>query len=173
MIASYRLSLANYRSALALHYRSKGRWRSPLNLFILFPAIGLFYFIGDMIHAFRHDSVGSDRGQLILSLCMMALPLLYIYSTGKQFKSMFARSSTDTSLSIDINDQRILTEMPGFTETTILWKAVVKFAQNEKVTLFYLAEVRFLFVPTNAFSVEQRTELRDIVTRHGVKSYLC
>jgi hypothetical protein len=48
----------------------------------------------------------------------------------------------------------------------LLWTAIVRFAQNEKVTLFYVAKARFLFVPTQLFSEEQRAELNDLVARH-------
>jgi hypothetical protein len=59
--------------------------------------------------------------------------------------------------------------MPGSSEAKLLWNAIVRFAQDEKITLFYLTELRFLFVPTIVFSTEQRAELSDLVARHVVK----
>jgi len=79
---------------------------------------------------------------------------------------MFPHGQTDQLLSIDIDDGRIISEMPGFSESKLLWTAIVRFAQNEKVTLFYVAKARFLFVPTQLFSEEQRAELNDLVARH-------
>jgi hypothetical protein len=72
-------------------------------------------------------------------------------------------------LFIDIDDERIISAMPGSSESKLLWNAIVRFAQDEKITLFYLTELRFLFVPTTIFSAEQRVELSNLVVRHVVK----
>jgi hypothetical protein len=79
---------------------------------------------------------------------------------------MFPFNTTETLLTIDIDEERIVSVMSGLSESKILWNAVVKFAQNEKVTLIYLAEIRFLFIPTSAFTPEQRAELNELVARH-------
>jgi hypothetical protein len=175
MLVNYKVTVSDYRNAVALHYRLRGRWRSPLNIFFFMPIVGALLLINDVVDAFRRDNYfsGGNYFVVLVPLSMLALPLLYRYLTKKQFKNMFPHSRTDSSLTIDIDDQRIVSEMAGFSESKILWNAIVKFAQNEKVTLFYLAESRFLFVPTNAFSAAQRTELNDLVARHGVKRLLC
>jgi hypothetical protein len=171
MQVKYKVTVSDYRNAVALHYRLKGRWRSPLNLYKFISIVGALLLISDLIDAFcRNDYFsGGYVATLIIPLFMLSLPFLYRYSTLKQFKNIFPHSATDSTLMMDIDEERILSEMPGFTESKILWNAVVKFAQNEKVTLIYLAEIRFLFVPTNAFTPAQRTELNDLVARHVVK----
>ena len=54
-------------------------------------------------------------------------------------------------------------------ELKILWSGVYDFAQDEKITMFYTNKDCFLLFPTALMSVEQRTELNDLVARHVVK----
>jgi hypothetical protein len=60
-------------------------------------------------------------------------------------------------------------EAPGLSETKVLWQAIDRFAQNEKVTMLYIAEMRFIYFPTRSLSDAQRTELNDLVARHVVR----
>jgi len=108
-------------------------------------------------------------GLLAVPICFLLLPLVYLYSTKKQFGNMFPHSRTDLPLTIDIDDERIITETPGFSEGKMFWNAIVEFLQNDKITLFYLAKSRFFFVPTKVFSEDQRAELSNLVARHLTK----
>jgi hypothetical protein len=63
--------------------------------------------------------------------------------------------------------------VPGVSEGKIFWQGLLQFAQNNKVTMLYTGEMRFIFFPTSVLTPEQREELKVMVTRHGVKSYIC
>jgi len=171
MQISYKLTLADYKAALKLHYRQRGRWRSPLGLFIFMPIVGAFLVCCTVIGYFSQEDyfVHNPPGLLVVPIFFLLLPVFYSYAMKKQFRNIYPHGKTDQLLSIDIDDGRIISEMPGFSESKLLWTTIVRFAQNEKITLFYLAKARFLFVPTQVFSVEQRTELNNLVARHGVK----
>jgi len=171
MQASYKVTLTDYRSALRLHYRQRGRWRSPLNLFTFMPVVGFVLICCDLIGLFTEKDyfTRNPPGLLAVPICFLLLPLLYLYSTKKQFGNIFPHSQTDLPLTIDIDDERIITETPGLCEGRILWNAIVDFVQNDKITLFYLAKSRFFFVPTKVFSEEQRVKLNDLVARHVAK----
>ena len=168
MQISYKLSLADYKAALKLHYRQRGNWRSPLGLFTVMPIIGALLICCTVIGYFAQDDYFAHNppGLLAVPIFFLLLPVFYSYAMKKQFVNMFPHGQTDQLLSIDIDDGRIISEMPGFSESKLLWTAIVRFAQNEKVTLFYVAKARFLFVPTQLFSEEQRAELNDLVARH-------
>ncbi|MGA9071385.1 MAG: YcxB family protein, partial [Terracidiphilus sp.] len=81
----------------------------------------------------------------------------------------FPHGKIDRQLTIDIDDERIIAETPGFSETKILWQAIDRFAQNEKVTMFYTAEIRFIYFPTRSLSDAQRIELNELVARNLVR----
>jgi hypothetical protein len=135
------------------------------------PIVGFLLICSDLVGFFTEKDYFTRNPPVLLAvpICFLLLPLLYLYSTKKQFRNIFPHSRTDLPLTIDIDDERIITEMPGFSEGKIFWNAIVEFVQNDKITLFYLAKSRFIFVPTKVFSKEQRTELSDLVARHVVK----
>ena len=171
MQASYKVTLTDFRNSLKLHYRHRGRWRSPLNLFTFVPVVGFVLICCNLIGFFTEKDyfARNPPGLLAVPICFMLLPLLYLYSTKKQFGNIFPHSRTDLPLTFDIDDERIVTEMPGFCEGKIFWNAIVEFVQNDKITLFHLAKSRFFFVPTKVFSEEQRAELNDLVARNLVR----
>jgi hypothetical protein len=68
-----------------------------------------------------------------------------------------------------MDDDRILSGLPGVSEEKYFWNAIVGFAQDRKMTLLYLDKDKFLLFPTYALSPEQRAELNDLVARYVVK----
>jgi len=91
---------------------------------------------------------------------------LHYLNVRKQFNNIFPPGRTDRNVSIDINEDHIIAAIPGVSEGKFFWNAILKFAQDEKITLFYVAEKRFIFVPAKAFSPSERSELSDLVERN-------
>jgi len=172
MQVSYKLMYSDYKDALSLHYSKKGEWTSPMNLFSFMPAIGSLLIVCALVECF-HDKdsflANNPPGLLCIPLFFLLFPVLYSFALKKQYKGSFPHGRTDRQLTIDIDDERIIAETPGFSETKILWQAIDRFAQNEKVTMLYTAEMRFIYLPTRSLSDAQRAELNDLVTRHCVK----
>jgi hypothetical protein len=172
MQITYKLVVADYKAALALHNRQKSNRRSShFFMFKVMPIIGILILCSDVILFFMRGDyfARNPPGLLIVPVVFSLLPVFRSYAIRKQFKGLFPRSQTDQHLFIDIDDERIISAMPGSSESKLLWNAIVRFAQDEKITLFYLTELRFLFVPTTIFSAEQRVELSNLVVRHVVK----
>jgi len=92
--------------------------------------------------------------------------LMREYYLRKGFKSLFPPARTSRDSSIEIDEDRIFSEIPGVSEGKIFWNGVVAFAQDEKITLIYIREKAFLFFPTSVMSHDQRAELTDLVARH-------
>ncbi len=69
----------------------------------------------------------------------------------------------------EIHNEGITTAIAGTDAETIRWDKIVGFAGDEKITLLYLGNNRFLFFPTSALTGEQLAELNDLVARHVVK----
>jgi hypothetical protein len=65
-----------------------------------------------------------------------------------------------------VDDGGITSAIIGTDEERRSWQDFVHFAQNDKITLLYLSEKKFMFIPTSALSVDQRTELLGYVDRH-------
>ncbi|MGA2351565.1 MAG: YcxB family protein [Terracidiphilus sp.] len=176
MQLTYTLTLAHFRAAQRLHIRQKMYRR--LNFLFwqrLIPILAPFAALG-AIYLWSLDSHGAPHGAAYMfgAACGLVLAAIYIpsmreYYIRKGFKSLFPPARTDRHSSIDIDEDRIFSQIPGVSEGKIFWGGVVAFAQDEKVTLIYIREKVFLVIPTPAMSPEQRAEVNDLVARHVEK----
>jgi hypothetical protein len=176
MKIEYTLTLADYKRALALHNRQKlfGRGNSFFMLRIV-PAFALFVIAFWLVEAaLGKDSLAQNQPVTWISVIFFAaLPLLWEWSVRRHFKQLFPTSVTSRKVSFSADDELIVSAIPDRSEGRFQWSAVDHFAQDEKITLIYVGKKRFLFLPTPAFSPEQRAELNDLIARHGVKAFIC
>jgi hypothetical protein len=173
MKLTYELTLADYKAAQRLHIRQKFSRR--INFYVWFVAVpilavlGLAFFIFfDVNKLTKSASVffGAEAGLVWLAAY---LPVWRAYAIRKCFKQILSPARTDRNSLIDIDDDRIVSTVPGVSEGRFFWNAILGFAQDEKVTLLYIREKAFLFFPTPAMSPAQRTELNHLVARHVSK----
>jgi hypothetical protein len=104
-----------------------------------------------------------------LVVIALLVPLLRTYRIRKSYKRLFPPNRSDRNWYIDIDNERILSTVPGIGEGKYLWTGILSFAQDRKITMFYITEVQYLPIPTNALSPEQRTELDELVARNVVR----
>lgn len=167
MYLSYTLSFADWKAALRLNRRKRvARRAGPF----LWPFLTILFLVLAMI---------SDRNSSVFAQCTalgagcfvasIASPFMRIYVDRRGFRRLFSPAREDRSCYIDIDDSRILSGLPEVSEEKYLWRAIVGFAQDEKMTLLYLDKDKFLLFPTSALSPAQRNELNDLVARHVVK----
>jgi hypothetical protein len=79
----------------------------------------------------------------------------------------------------EINASQIIDRMPGTMGTAYNWDSVFAFAQNDSVTVFRiktrehaLFPTRHLvFFPTPSLAPEERAELDELVSRHGIRRF--
>jgi hypothetical protein len=89
----------------------------------------------------------------------------------KRFNKKFPPDKRTAWCAID--DDGITSAIVGTDEEKWLWGDFVHFAHNEKITLLYVSEKRFMFIPTNALSMDQRAEMLGYVDRHLRKGAPC
>lgn len=166
-------TLADYRASLRLHCRHKiSRYIYSLLSLWLLPFL-IFLFLLSSVYAMltdRENYTGGSMWIVLALLCALAIPLRRYYAVRKQFKLMFPPSHTNWQVLIDIDEERVISSIPGSSEGKFFWNSIMDFAQNEKVTLLYVRKNVFLFIPTQAMSHEQRTELNDLIARNMVRS---
>jgi hypothetical protein len=104
--------------------------------------------------------------ELLLIYLSIAIPIDRFFKVRKAFKRSYPPARADQSATIDIDDERILSVIPGLLEVSFRWDAIVDFAQDDRVSLFFVDKDSFFFFPTSALSPEQRTELNELVARH-------
>jgi hypothetical protein len=105
-------------------------------------------------------------GEGLLLFLSVGLPLARIPDVRICFKRIFANPKQIPTITLEVDDQSIRSEIPGVSEGKFFWNAIAGFAQNEKITLLYVARKKFLFFPTNALTLDQRAELNDLVARN-------
>jgi len=163
----YTLTIENYRAALALHARQKwARRLGYLSMYWFLPFCGLLTLAYEAYLVFKGQLSFTDNQswKLVVPVVMLVLPLSQKNLVRKQFKLMFP--SENRTLNIDIDDERIIVENPGSSESTFTWNGILSFAQDEKFAILFVTKGRFLFFPTQGLSPEQRIELQELTDRH-------
>jgi len=170
----YTLTCDDYEAALRLHRLQKLSrqcnfyfWYVAVPILTLVAMIATFVAIGNNRRDLLENLVVPDFALLWLTI---SLPLVRAYKAHKCFERIFLSAQQDEKLSIDIDNERISSEIPGVGEGKYFWSTIMGFAQDEKMTLLYVFKDRFLMFPTAALSPDQRSELGDLVARHVVRS---
>jgi hypothetical protein len=175
MKINYTLTLADYKAALRLHSRQTfGRHLSFILIYIAVPILAI---LGLVIWPFLHITdqtptwiiILMNGIEILLVYLSIAAPISRFLQIRKNFKRLFPSARTDRNSSIDIDDECILSGLPGVSEVKTFWPGIFGFAQDNQVTMIYLNRKAFLFFPTSALSPDQRIELNNIVTRHGLR----
>lgn len=176
MNLEFTLAFSDYKSALRLYRRQTlGRRLAFVFWNIVVPilaVIGLvaFAFL-DLFRITRFAAVLFAVETALLTFAIVN-PIARYYKTRKCFKQLFP-TRTDRISTLEINDDHLLSRIPGVSEGKFFWNAIVDFDQDDKVTLIYVAKRRFLFFPTAAMSHDQHVELNNLISRHVAKRLPC
>lgn len=163
----YTLTVADYYAAIWLYARQKWTRRvGHLSMYWLLPICGLITLTGELYFVLRGQLSFADNQSWMLAapVPLLVLPLAQWNLVRKQFKLMFP--SENRTLTIDIDNERILVVNPGTSETRFTWNGILSFTHDEKIALLFVAKGRFLFFPTQGLSTEQRIELLELTSRH-------
>lgn len=177
MKLEYTLTFSDYKSAQRLCRRQTLRRRLAFifwNIAVpILAVIGLVAFI--FFDLFSITSYAAILFGVECALLWIAIynPIARYYKMRKCFKQLFPPTRTDRSSTLEINDDHLLSRIPGVSEGKFFWNAIVDFAQDDRITLIYVAKNRFLFVPTAAMSADQRVELNNLISRHMAKELPC
>ncbi|HZY61989.1 MAG TPA: YcxB family protein [Edaphobacter sp.] len=79
--------------------------------------------------------------------------------TGMKGKS----KSIEIPVSLEFNDEQVISAIPGKSEGRFYWSAIVDFAENEKIVLLFVHKKRFLFIPKRAMSADTWNEFRNLL----------
>lgn len=164
----YTLTLADFKAAFRLHRRQTllrrlGIYTWPIVTIVCF----LIAFSSNVNSFLFSESFGFGSASLVLSL---GLPIHRSYNVRKCYRQHFPRTRTEQTTTTDIDEERVLGLIPGVSETKYFWNGILAFAQDEKVTLFYVRKSAFVFFPTYSMTPAQRAELNDLVARRVVRS---
>jgi YcxB-like protein len=174
MKLDYALTLADYLAAIRLHKNQKVKKHIYSGISVLlFPILAILALAATLVAY----STGQSLIFAILSVpdCVLiigAIVALYIprHLFSKMYSGMLSPGRSELIYSLDIDDERILSVVDGVSESKYFWRSIVEIAQDDTNILLYLAQNHYLAIPIHALSLEQRTELNDLVARHLVRS---
>jgi hypothetical protein len=168
---TYSITLADLQNAQELHWHQTLRrrvvyystyWLIPVLLstlvIMLLSRVGLFFRSLPIMYTF---ALGFVISAVITTL---RFPSQKSKLYRKRFNKKFPPNKRAAWCAI--NDDGITSAIVGTDEEKWSWGDFVHFAQNDKVTLLYLSEKKFMFMPTNALSVDQRAEILGYVHRY-------
>jgi len=173
MKLTYTLTLDDYKASLRLHKRQRLGRRIHFFIFdVVIPTMAIAALVG-IIAAKSYGQSDLVDGLIVpdaaLVIIALLVPLLRAYRIRKSYKQLFPPGRVDRNWYIEVDDERILSSVPGVGEGKYFWTGILAFAQDERITLLYITENQYLPIPTCALSPDQRTELDELVARHVVK----
>jgi len=84
----------------------------------------------------------------------------------RQFRRSIADLAPESVFEMWVDDDGILSRIPGRIEQRISWAALYDVAKSSDVTNIYFTRDSFLFFPNSALDEDQRAELTDLIARH-------
>jgi len=167
------LSFSDFEEASRLHRRQKtSRWVCFLLLYRIVPVISTAALVLLGAYGPRAHTL-PDWSLLSFVVALLWAGILIAAAPRENIRRAIRRSAWKGEASICADDEGILIQIPGVSETRIFWRGILSTAQNEKVNLLYTSKDCFLIFPTSAMSEPQQAELNELVARHVVKRQLC
>jgi hypothetical protein len=156
MRITYKLTAVEFIAAQSLHSR-----RNPLGYislaicYFIAPLLGVLFMLSGVLF-FKAGSIFSLTSQEFLGLLITLSPLwLHLYWRYR-FKSSRVSGSPCV---IDFGEDRIDTEMPGFSRGTMEWIAIKRYRESKKMLLVYVSGISFFAIPRRACANEDYIEL--------------
>jgi hypothetical protein len=169
----YPLELKDYKAALRLHATNKlARRLSHYFWYIAVPVLAVFG-LALLIFAglWQTLDIDSPYRWIVGALLWLSifLPLMRFINTRRCFKLLIPASAKDRNVSLEVNDEYIVSEIPGVSAGKFFWNPNMTLSQNKEVVLIYVAKKRFIPVPASFLSLSQMGELRAIFERNVVR----
>lgn len=171
MKIDYSLTLADYQAAQFLHWRQTPGRR--FTHFLVYEGIPIVAAATGCVIAKRVGLFGSAMPYWFEASLGMGIAIIYLKLTAKRRNAKLYRKQYERRFPagkragwIEATESGISSAVFGTEAESFQWDSFVGLAQDEKMTLFYVAENRFLLFPTPAKGSPQRAELDALVARH-------
>jgi hypothetical protein len=170
MRLEYTLTLADYQAAQYLHWH-----QTPARRFIhffVYHGIPVLLAASACTVAKRFGIFGLRISYSLEFISSGAIAALYVTVTakGREIKRYIKRFESkyppnERTALLEVDGSGILGCL-GSDKESFEWSSIICAAQDERITLLYIAKNRFLFFPTTAMGSEERAELDRLVAEH-------
>ncbi len=169
MRITYKTSVADYRAAYRMYQRK--------NLFlrydqIIWPAVTVLCLVA-IVASDSHSALNRVGRELIIYplLLSVGLPLLRALNAYRIYRDVHKETPSRPEVTTEITPEQIVDVTPGESNLAYTWPSVVGFGQNAKITVICMKSLQLIFFPTSVLSSNQRAELDELVSRHGIKRW--
>jgi len=177
MRITYAPSLELYKALYELRWRDGFLYRNYLPLLAIATVLllpGLFF----ASHTSTFFVVSYNLAPLLIAL-WITIPALRIHAIRDGYRRCRGDHPMSDESTTEINANQIIDSMPSAPRTAYNWDSVFAFAQNDSVTILRVKTREhtlfpghhLVFFPTPALSPEQRAELDELVSRHGIRRF--
>lgn len=165
MTFSYTFSVRDYDEALRLHRRQKASRR--VRFLLLYRILPLFCVAGLVVLGALDIRAHTLGNWILLSfaIALLWVGILGVFAPRNNVRCGFKRSAPAGQTTIRVDDECVLSQVPGISETKWFWNGFVGEARDEKLLLLYTSKDCFLIFPASGMTVEQWKELNEIVDR--------
>jgi len=175
----YALSYKDYLDAQRLF--RKHRWKAAVSYYgfiWVLPILGALAAVPWIAQLLGVDAdwVYRWRGFAGLGLWFaIAIPLIRIYSLRRCWRRLLPDSikksmRSEIPVELEINDEQLISILPGRSEGRFFWSALVDFAEDERLALVFIKRRMFLFIPRRAMDDAGWIQLRSHFANSRISS---
>lgn len=93
------------------------------------------------------------------------LPAMRWWSIRKGWKSSAETIDGGKPVSLQFNDEQVISSIPGKSEGRFFWNAILDFAEDERIALLFIRKKQFLYIPKTALPEEAWAQIRALAPR--------
>ena len=90
----------------------------------------------------------------------------YWLTLKRNWKRLFLNGNPLEPVYMDLDDERVLSGVPGSSEGKFFWPTLIKLAEDDHIAILYISKRLFLMIPKNKLSAETWLKFRGIIAAH-------
>jgi len=167
-----------YGDSKAAYYAYRHRKRSYMVLdfifFKLVPLTTVIIFLISFVQG-RHGKFNPWIFNLAPLLIAMTAATFVdrVFKLRHQQRNMFPAGAPDRKMIVDVNEDSIVTSIPGAIKTEYSWASVSLCLSSRLVNLLYVSPERFILIPNRVLTPEEKASLDEIIARKKIRTKSC
>ncbi len=86
---------------------------------------------------------------------------------------MFPAGAKEMKMIVEVNDEDVVTVIPGARRTEYSWGSISLYLHSARVHLLYTSPERFILIPNRVLTSADKSALRELIVRYGIKEKAC
>jgi hypothetical protein len=164
MNCTYTTTYDDFKDAQRLHMSVTPRLKIVFWIFLrILPVVGLIALLllaGHFLPMTNSIVISVASGLVGVGAWGFIMAILRPLSLRRLYKQMKNGRPDDAELGLEIADGQLISRVPGVSEGRFFPAAVIRFIENDRIALLYVAKKRFLMIPKHAMNETEWSELR-------------